>query len=136
MQAQEKEAVKIADNARVYKKTEAWKSTGFGLSEGWCDLLGSVWSKTIEAETKLIIMDYTKYYVEHSLFLHGYIPNCVSVEDRLGIIQARSYQQIMNFLLQEILPLVNTWILIEFPRPHLNLKLCPVISNWLPDNND
>ena len=59
---------KRANKARVYKKTEIWKSTGFGLSEVWCDLLGRGWCKTIEAETKLTIMDYTKSYVEHRLF--------------------------------------------------------------------
>lgn len=43
-------------------------------------------------------MDYTKYYMKHRLFLYGYIPNNVSVEDFLEIIQAISYQQIMNML--------------------------------------
>lgn len=43
-------------------------------------------------------MDYTKYYMKHRLFFHGYTPNSVSVEDCLEIIQAISFQQIMNIL--------------------------------------
>lgn len=82
----------------MYKKTETWKSTRFGPLEVWCDLIGRGWCKTIEAETQFTIMDYTKYYMKHRLFLHGYIPNNVSVEDFLEIIQAISYQQIMNML--------------------------------------
>lgn len=42
-----KTAVKIANNARVYKKTETWKSTEFGLLAVWCDLIGRGWCETI-----------------------------------------------------------------------------------------